>query len=218
MPAELAVAIKPRLRGVFHAYACALAVAGGIVLLAEASSARARIAAAIYATSLLTLFAVSALYHRIDWAPRGRRWMRRLDHSTIFVFMAGVITPFAVLSFSHSAGPVLLIVAWSAALAGMTVNLIWVGAPKWVSAVLYIAVGWVGVAAIPQMLDHVGIVATALFMGGGIIYTLGAVVYASEKPNPWPRVFGYHEIFHVMVIVAAAMHYAAIAGYVVPGS
>lgn len=209
--------VKPRMRGVLHFYACVPALAAGLVLVLAAPSGRARAAAAVYGATLVGLFAVSGLYHRVDWAPTARLWMRRLDHSMIFIFMAGAYTPLALLAFSRSFGTISLIVVWSLALAASGVEIVWLKAPKWVAALLYVGLGWAGAAALPQMLDHIGLAPTLLFVGGGLVYSLGAGVYASGRPNPWPRTFGYHEIFHVMVIVAAALHYTVIAGYVVPG-
>jgi hemolysin III len=215
---SLAIAAKPRMRGVLHQYAIVPAAAAGIVLVLAAPSGRARLAVGIYALTLLGLFSVSALYHRIDWRPRARAWMRRADHSMIFLFMAGAYTPFALLAFSQPFGTISLIVVWALALAGGGIKIAWISAPKWFAALLYVGLGWAGVVALPQMLNHVGAGATVLFLAGGLVYSVGAGVYAREWPNPWPGTFGYHEVFHVLVIVAAALHYAAIAGYVLPGS
>ena len=182
-----------------------------------APSGRATAAAGIYAFCVAGLFGASALYHRIDWSTAAaRRWMRRLDHSMIFLLIAGTYTPFAVLALSGTLATAILVVVWVAALGGIVLKLVWIDAPKWLIAAVYIAVGWVAVAALPQMLDHVGVLPTVLVGLGGVLYTVGAVVYARQRPNPFPGVFGYHEIFHALVIVAAAVHYAVVAMYVLP--
>ncbi len=214
---ESAASVKPRLRGVFHKWACLASVPLGILLVLGASGERARVALTVYAITLVGLFGVSATYHRIDWRSlRARQWMRRLDHSMIFVLIAGSYTPFAVLALHGPLSVAILVVVWVGALSGAVFNLIWTSAPKWLHAVLYIALGWVAVAALPQLSESIGIGGLALLALGGAIYTLGAVVYTIKRPNPAPAVFGYHENFHVLVIVAAALHYAVIAIWVAP--
>jgi hemolysin III len=162
------------------------------------------------------LFGASALYHRITWRPATRRWMRRLDHSMIFVLIAGTYTPFGLLVLHGTLATVVLGIVWFGALAGVVMKLAWVDAPKWLMSVIYLALGWVGAATIPQMLSRAGVGAVVLLAAGGLLYSAGAVVYALRRPDPRPKVFGYHEIFHVLVIAAAAAHYAAIAGYALP--
>ena len=162
------------------------------------------------------MFGVSALYHRIDWrSARTRAWMRRLDHSTILLLIAGTYTPFALLAFEGRVADVILIVVWAGAAAGLVLNLAWIDAPKWLAALVFVALGWVGVAAVPELLD-IGVAPAVLVFVGGGLYTLGAVTYATRRPNPSPAVFGYHEIFHLLVIGAAAVHFVAIAGFVLP--
>ena len=206
---------KPRLRGVIHQWAffCALAAAG--VLLAVASTGRARVAVLIYGLTLTGLLGTSALYHRVSWQPGPRRWMRRLDHSMIFLLIAGTYTPFALLVFSEPLATVILAVVWGGALVGVVMTLVWIDAPKALIAIVYVALGWVAVAGMPQMLERAGTGALVLILAGGLLYTAGAAAYAFRRPDPWPQVFGYHEVFHVLVVAAAACHYAAIVLYVV---
>jgi hemolysin III len=169
--------------------------------------------------SVAALFGTSALYHRITWASRAaRRWMKRLDHSMIFFLIAGTYTPFALLVLDGALATVILVVVWSGALAGILMKLVWIDAPKALVAILYLALGWVAVAAFPTLLDELGITGTALVAVGGLLYTAGALVYAFQRPNPAPAVFGYHEVFHALVILAAALQYAVIAFYVIPGA
>ena len=207
---------KPRLRGVFHEYAFYVAVVAGAILVAVSDSARELVATWIYAAALAAMFGVSALYHRVDWrSPRMRTWMRRLDHSAILLLIAGTYTPFALLAFEGTVADAVLITVWAGAAAGLVLNLAWIDAPKWLVAVVFVALGWVGVIAFPQMVD-LGIAPAMLILAGGALYTLGAVTYALRRPNPAPAVFGYHEIFHLLVIGAAATHFVAIAAYVLP--
>jgi hemolysin III len=208
--------VKPRLRGVFHQYAFFVALAAGIVLVALSDSARELLATWVYAAALAAMFGVSALYHRIDWrSTRVRTWMRRLDHSTILLLIAGTYTPFALLAFDGRIADVILIVVWVGAAAGLVLNLAWIDAPKWLAALVFVALGWVGIVAVPELFD-VGVAPAVLVFVGGGLYTLGAVAYATKRPNPLPAVFGYHEIFHLLVICAAAVHFVAIAGFVLP--
>jgi hemolysin III len=209
------MAPKPRLRGVLHQYAFFVSLAAGAVLVVLAQGA-GRLAATIYAGALSGLLGVSALYHRVDWSPRARRWMRRLDHSMILVLIAGTYTPFALVVLSGTVSRVILAVVWAAALAGIVVNLVWVQAPKWVLAGFGIGLGWALAAVAPELVSEAGLLVTALLAGGGVLYTAGAVVYALGRPDPVPTVFGYHEVFHVLVVAAAAAHYAGVAVSVLP--
>ena len=211
--------VKPRLRGVSHQWAFYVSLALGAALVVAAPAGEPRLAAAIYALSVAALFGTSALYHRITWASHAaRRWMRRLDHSMIFFLIAGTYTPFALLVLHGELATVILVVVWAGALGGIFMKLVWIDAPKTLVAILYLALGWVAVAAFPTMLDELGITGTALVTVGGLLYTAGALVYAFQRPNPAPTVFGYHEVFHALVILAAALQYAVIAFYVIPGS
>jgi hemolysin III len=210
---------KPRLRGVLHQWAFFASLVIGAVLVTFAPAGRGTLAAAIYAGSVAALFGVSALYHRIDWAsPASRRWMRRLDHTMIFVLIAGSYTPFALLVLDEPLATLILVGVWAGAAAGSVMNLVWIDAPKWLVAVTYVLLGWVAVATFPGLLDELGVAATALVGAGGVLYTLGAVVYALRRPDPVPAVFGYHEVFHLLVIAAAALQYAVVAFFVLPGA
>jgi hemolysin III len=212
-----AALVKPRLRGVSHQWAFFVSVVLGAVLVLEAPAGSPRVAAAIYAFSVAGLFGASALYHRINWRSlSARRWMRRLDHSMIFVLIAGTYTPFAAVVLDGTLATVILVVVWAGALAGIVLKLLWIDAPKWLIAVIYVALGWVAVAAFPDMLDELGVAPTGMVAVGGLLYTAGAVVYALRRPDPAPEVFGYHEIFHALVIAAAALQYAVIAFFVLP--
>jgi hemolysin III len=209
--------VKPRLRGVFHQWAFFVALVAGVVLVIAAPDGRATFAATIYATSVVAMFGASALYHRIDWRSLGaRRWMRRLDHSMIFVLIAGTYTPFALLVLNGGLARAVLIAVWGGALLGIALKMFWPDTPKWLTAAVYVTLGWVAVIAFPELAAELGITGMGLVAGGGILYTVGAVVYALRRPDPAPAVFGYHEIFHVLVIAAAALQYVAVAAYALP--
>ena len=210
-----AQALKPRLRGVFHQYAFFVSVVLGAALVAAASGASERVSIAVFAAAVATMFGVSALYHRVTWRPRARRWMRRLDHAAIYLLIAGTYTPFGLLALSGAWRWTVLTIVWSGALAAILFKLAWVDAPKWASAVIAVTLGWVGVVALPQLWDRAGTAGIALLAAGGVLYTAGAVVYARRRPDPVPSVFGYHELFHVLVVAAAACQYAAVALFVV---
>jgi hemolysin III len=214
--AEVAAKVKPKLRGYVHQYAFFVAVALGIALCFFASGTKAKVAAVIYAVSLAGLLGTSALYHRVTWSVPARMRMRRLDHSMIFVMIAGTVTPIALLAVGGTFGIVLLSVVWGVALAGVVMKVTWIGAPKWLSAVIYVVVGCIGVVAVGELAGTVGLVAVGGLALGGALFIAGAAIYALERPNPFPNVFGYHEVFHVLVVVAAAIHFAVIAGWVVP--
>jgi hemolysin III len=207
--------LKPRLRGVLHQWAFPASLAAGVGLVLEADSGRARIATLIYALSVASLFGTSALYHRVDWRTlAARRWMRRLDHTMIFVLIAGSYTPFALLVLHGTLGAVILVGLWSAALAGAVFKLLWIDAPGWLIAASYIATGWVAVVAMPDLVSRLGVVAVGALGLGGVLYSAGAVVYALKRPNPRPTLFGYHEVFHLLVLIAAAVQYAVVAFWV----
>jgi hemolysin III len=208
--------VKPRLRGVFHEYAFFVSLGCGVALILAASDGRARTAAIIYAFAVSALFGTSALYHRVTWRPRARRWMRRLDHSMIFVMIAGTYTPVALLALKGSLATTILIVMWAGALGGIVFKLVWIDAPKWLFATVYALLGLVTAAVFGELPAAIGWLGVSGLALGGLLYLIGAVVYASGRPNPWPRSFGYHEIFHALVIVAAGLQYAVIAFAVLP--
>ena len=210
--------VKPRLRGVLHQYAFFVAMVAGAVLVLMAPDGRATVAAAVYAVGLAGLLGTSALYHRVTWPPRARRWMRRVDHTMIFVLIAATTTPFALLVVDEPLGTIVLVTVWGGAALGAVVKLVWIDAPKWLSAAAYIALGWVSVVAMPQILDRAGVAALVLLAAGGLAYTAGAVVYALQRPDPAPKVFGYHEIFHALVVLAAIAHFVAVALYALPAA
>jgi hemolysin III len=207
--------VKPRLRGVLHQWAFVVSLVAGLGLVVEAASARARLAVAVYALSVAALFGTSAVYHRVDWRRlRARRWMRRLDHTMIFVLIAGTYTPFSLLVLSGTLGTVILIAVWSAALAGAVFKLVWIDAPGWLGATTYIVLGWVALAAIPELVDRLGVPAVSALALGGILYSVGGVIYARKRPDPVPRIFGYHELFHALVVAAAGLQYAVVAFWI----
>ena len=211
--------LKPRLRGLSHQWAFFVSLLTGGALVLSAPTAEATVAAAVYAASVAGLFGASALYHRINWASaKARAWMRRLDHSMIFLLIAGTYTPFAVLALHGPLATAILIAVWAGALAGIVFKLVWIAAPKAVVAAVYVVLGWVAVAAFPQLISRLGVLPTALVAAGGVLYTVGAVIYALRRPDPVPTVFGYHELFHSLVIAAAALQYAVVAFYVLPGA
>jgi hemolysin III len=205
--------LKPRLRGWLHAYAATISIASGVTLVTVAAVARggrAGTSTAVYAATVTLLFGTSALYHRLNWSPRGLAIMRRLDHSMIFVFIAGTYTPIAVLTLPHRTATVVLVAVWIGALFGVALQTAWPTAPRWLSVPCYIALGWVAVFVMPELLHNAGVAAMVLVMAGGIIYTIGGIVYGLKKPNPVPGVFGFHEVFHACTLVAAICHYVAI--------
>jgi hemolysin III len=214
-------AVKPRLRGVSHEWAffVSLFLGAGLIVAAAAKTPEATLAVAIYAVSLSALLGTSALYHRVEWSrPNMRRWMRRLDHSMIFFLIAGTYTPFALLVLDGPLADAILVVVWIGAIAGAIVEMVWIEHPKWVAALIYLSLGWVAVISFPELWSSMGTAGTLLVAAGGLLYTAGAVVYAIQRPNPNPRVFGYHEIFHLLVIAAAAAHFAAVAFFALPAA
>ena len=218
LPVEAPRFERPRLRGVSHKWAFFVSLVLGVLLVVFSPAGEARVATAIYALAVCGLFGVSALYHRHAWGPAARRWMKRLDHSMIFVLIAGTYTPFGILVLEGTLAVVVLCIVWGGALAGVIMKLVWIDAPKWLVAVAYVALGWVALATMPQLGSRLGPGALVLLIGGGAAYTAGAVIYALGRPDPAPTVFGYHEIFHVLVIAAAAAHFAAVAFFVLPSA
>ena len=208
--------VKPLLRGVLHAWAFWAALVAAVVLVVIAPHADARWAAAIYGAGLCALFGVSGTYHRWRWNPRWKPVLRRLDHSTIFLFVAASGTPVAWLALSDPLRTVVLLCLWIGAAAGIVLTVAWRNAPRVADAIAYLVVGWAAVIGFPQLAGKLPLTPMVLLIAGGLLYTVGAVVYARRRPDPWPRVFGFHEVFHVLVILAAVAHFAAIAGWIVP--
>ncbi|HEX2112371.1 MAG TPA: hemolysin III family protein [Gaiellaceae bacterium] len=206
--------VKPRLRGASHQYAFILALVGGTVLVAGVETTRARAAVGLYALSVLAMFGSSALYHRITWPPAQRRKLRRLDHAMIYFLIAGTYTPFGTLALSGGARILVLTLVWAGALAGIVLAFTWSNRPEWVEVVLALALGWIGVVVLPELVDEIGLVAVGLVLAGGVFYTAGSLVYARRRPDPIPAVFGYHELFHALVVIAVVCQYAAIASFV----
>jgi len=204
---------KPLLRGVSHEVAAVAAVVGCVFLVHEASSVRGAVAAVVYGASLTALFATSAFYHRPTWSPRARAIIRRFDHSAIFVLIAGTYTPFCIL-LGGTRGTILLAAVWVGALLGVVRALLWPYAPRDIAAALAVALGWIVVAVLPALHAAVGNAAVALLVAGGVAYSAGAVVYAVKRPDPLPAVFGYHEVFHALVVVAAVCHFAVVSSTV----
>lgn len=209
-PADLG---KPRMRGWLHAYAFFVALAGGGVLCSMAATRPGIapfISCVIYSLTVCGLFGTSALYHRRVWTERGYQIMRRMDHSMIFIFIAGTYTPFCVLLLSEMKATIMLALVWGGALGGVSLKMIWPHLPRWVGAPLYLALGWVAVAILPDILRAGGVTTLVLMLAGGLTYSIGAIFYALRRPNPWPTVFGHHEFFHACTLVAAACHHIAI--------
>ena len=213
---DMAGRVKPKLRGYIHQYGFFVALALGAALVVFADGAKAKVAALVYALSLAGLLGTSALYHRVTWSIPARKRMRKLDHSMIFVMIAGTVTPIALFAVKGTLGVVLLSLIWGVAIAGVVMKLAWITAPKSLSAAVYVVAGSLGAVAIGQLAGSVGLIAVGGLALGGVFYIIGAVIYATGQPDPLPTIFGYHEIFHVLVVVAAALHFAVIAGWVVP--
>ncbi len=203
------VQVKPKLRGVSHEIAVFVALAGCAILFRAAPGSRAMLAAGTYGASLVALFGASALYHRPTWAAGPRRWLRRLDHAAIFLLIAGTYTPICLLVGGRT-GVVVLAAVWGGASLGILQCLLWVDAPRALVASIYVALGWVAVSVLPELRAVVGDRGLALLLAGGLAYSTGAAVYATRWPDPAPSVFGYHEIFHALVIAAAACHFAVV--------
>ncbi len=206
---------RPALRGVLHLAAAAAATIGAAWLLLVADSARGYVGGAIFGASLILLYSTSAGYHRIRWRPTFHRLLKRLDHSMIWVLIGGTYTPIA-LKVSDAWGIPILSVVWGLAGAGVLMHLAWPYAPRWMSVVLYVGLGWLALIATSELIEEFAAAPLTLLALGGMLYTLGGVIYAVGKPNPWPRVFGYHEVFHLFVIAGSAVHYLLIAIYVLP--
>lgn len=201
---------KPRLRGWIHAVAAPGALAGGIVLTARAPSGQAAVAAGIFAVTAVALFTVSAIYHLGTWSPRVRLMLRRLDHANILLIIAGTYTPLAVLALHGGPRVAILSAVWGGAVLGVVFRLVWTDAPRWAYVPLYLGLGWAAAFVIPQLLRGAGLTALVLIAAGGVLYTLGGVAYGLRRPDPWPRWFGFHEVFHACTVAAFACQYIAV--------
>ena len=207
--------LVPSLRGVSHVFSFWVALVAAVVLVVIAPDSSARTAAAIYGAGLCALFGGSGLYHRWRWDPRWRPLLRRIDHSTIFFFIAASYTPVALLVLEDSLQVTILVIAWAGALAGVAFSLVWIEAPRWLVAATYLGLGWISVIALPELVDRLSAPPLILIGAGGLLYTTGAIVYALKRPNPWPATFGFHEVFHTLVVLAALAHFVAMAGWIV---
>ncbi|HVO50334.1 MAG TPA: hemolysin III family protein [Thermoanaerobaculia bacterium] len=205
---------KPLLRGVLHEASAFVAAVAGAILFFRASGARARAGALVYGLSLVTLLAVSATYHRKNWSEKVRAVWRRLDHSAIFLLIAGTYTPLSFLLGSRL-GWIFLGIVWGGAVLGIVMSVAWVKAPKALVAAVCVLLGWAAIPLLPALKAALGTSSVALLAAGGVVYSLGAAVYALRRPDPFPRVFGYHEIFHALVVAAAVCHFAVVARAVV---
>ena len=204
---------KPRARGWIHLYSAIIATLAGATLVSVSwavDSTRAGIATLIYTLTIVAMFTVSATYHRVTWtSPRAHTWMKRLDHSMIFVFIAGSYTPFALLALPEHRGMTLFWIVWGGALAGVLLKMCWPSAPSWIGVPLYLGLGWVAVWFMKPIMEGAGVAALVLLIVGGVLYSVGGILYALKWPNPWPRTFGHHEFFHACTAVAASCHYIA---------
>ncbi len=207
---ELAKVVKPKLRGWLHAGAFPLVTAASIVLVVLAPSTPARVGAAVFGTTAALLFGTSALYHRGNWSPRTAAFLKRFDHSNIFLIIAGSYTPLTILLLPESKGTMLLWLVWAGALLGVLFRVFWIGAPRWLYTPAYILLGWAAVLYLPDFARHGGPVVLSLVVIGGVLYTVGGLVYALKRPNPSPRWFGFHEIFHAFTVAAFTAHYVGI--------
>lgn len=204
--AAIARAVKPKLRGWLHAGTFPLSLAAGIVLIVLAPGGPTRWAVTVFVITAALLFGVSAIYHRGRWGPRANAVLQRFDHANIFLIIAGTYTPFTVLLLPPGPARTLLWIVWSGAIAGVAFRVLWVGAPRWLYVPVYLALGWVAVAYLPAFLERGGPAVLTLVIVGGILYTLGGLVYGLKRPDPSPRWFGFHEVFHALTVAAFATH------------
>lgn len=205
--------VKPRMRGWIHLWAFAGAVIAGIALLTTAAAVNppAILPASVYSLAVCGVFGVSAAYHRVNWRTAEHRlWMKRADHSMIFLFIAGSYTPFALLALPATTGHILLAVVWTGAVAGITMKMLWPGAPRWVGVPLYLLLGWAIVPVAGDLVDSAGLAPMILLLVGGLFYSGGAILYATSWPDPWPATFGHHEFFHAATVIAAVCHAVAV--------
>jgi hemolysin III len=211
MSVNLLPEVRPALRGWLHAVTFPVALVAGLVLMVLADSQRARVAVAVYTFTAVLLFGVSALYHRGSWSDGARLTLRRIDHANIFLIIAGTYTPLCVLLVRGASRPAILIIVWLGALTGVLLSVAWPHAPRWLIVPVYVALGWVAVFVLPQLLHHGGVAVVVLTIGGGALYTAGGLVYGLRRPNLVPGTFGFHELFHAFTVLAFAAQYAAVA-------
>jgi len=210
------VAERPLLRGLLHLGACAAAIAGIVVMLLLAHNARGYVGAAVFGTSLIVVYGTSASYHRIPWGRRMSDVMRRLDHAMIFFLIAGTYTPFCLIVLGNRWGISLLCVTATIASVGALTRLVWLNSPRWLALSLYLATGWVALVAASQILKKLDVAPLALLLLGGVAYSVGGIAYAAKRPDPWPKVFGYHEVFHSFTIMGSTSHFLAVAVFLLP--
>ena len=201
---------KPTMRGHLHQAAFFMTLGAGSLLVANSTSSAATIAGVIYVLGLLFLFGVSSIYHIPHWEPKPRAFMKRIDHSAIFILIASTFTPLCMLALPEAPGKQLFIIIWSAAALGLIQSIFWVKAPKWVTAILYVVMGWLALPYLGELKETLGSSKILLIVAGGVVYTVGAVFYAMKKPNFKPGVFGYHELFHLFTIIGAFLHFVVI--------
>ncbi|WP_029144573.1 PAQR family membrane homeostasis protein TrhA [Microbacterium luticocti] len=206
--ADAAIDVKPTWRGWIHAATFPIAIVGGIVLISVAHGSSAKWAAAVFMVTSMLLFGNSALYHRFNWKPRTKAVLKRIDHANILLLIAGTYTPLAVLALPTDETVILLSIVWSGAVLGILFRVFWITAPRWMYVALYLVLGWAAVMYIVPLF-HANATMMVLVIIGGVLYTVGAVVYATKKPDPWPRRFGFHEIFHVCTVLAFICHWTA---------
>lgn len=207
---DAVAAVKPRLRGWLHAGTFPVAVLAGVVLVIVAPTTQVRVSAAIYTVTAALLFGISAVYHRGRWSPRTQGVLRRFDHANIFLIIAGTYTPFTLLVLPETDGTLLLWLVWAGALLGVLFRVFWDGAPRWLYVPIYVALGWAAVFWLPEFATHGGAAVVTLIIVGGLMYTLGAIVYGTKRPNPSPRWFGFHEVFHAFTLAGFASHHVGI--------
>jgi hemolysin III len=206
---------RPKLRWLFHLYAFFVSLVVGAVLVSFAPTFRTQLAAGIFAAAIAVMFGASSLHHRVTWTLRGYRWSRRVDHAGVYLAIAGTYTPFGLLVLGGAWRVAVLGVVWAGALLAIALKFFWVDAPKWLAAAIAIALGWVAVVVFPQLLHGIGWDGMTLVLAGGLLYTLGGLAYALRRPNPLPGIFGYHEVFHLFVVVAVALQYSVVAFWLV---
>ncbi|GAA2129117.1 hemolysin III family protein [Nocardioides bigeumensis] len=214
---EVIAEVKPRLRGWLHLAIVPLTLAAGIVLISLSPTTATRVASAVFTASALLLFGVSAIYHRGTWSPRLHHFWKRFDHANIFVLIAGSYTPFSLILLDGTERVVMLSAVWTAAVLGVLFRVFWVDAPRWLYLPIYIGMGWAAVFFLPGFIDGaaglgvgVGVATLVLVASGGVLYTLGGVVYGFKRPDPWPQWFGFHEVFHSFTILAFMTHYVGV--------